>query len=632
MCGIAGIINFDRSPIEIGGLKAMTDSLRHRGPDDEGYYLFGDSGGFLLKNRLEMSGFHDKFPWLGLSHRRLSIIDLSEGSQPMLSDDGNLALVFNGEIYNYIEVRDELRALGCEFRTHSDTEVLLVSYQKWGVECLKRFNGMFAFALLDIRKRKVFFARDRLGKKPLFYFQDARRFVFSSELPSLLKMVDAGDGDIDLSLISQFLQYQYVHSPNTIYKKIRRLEQGHCGELDLESGEFRNRSYWDFLPRIDTGISFEDAKARLRDLLYDAVKIRLRSDVPYSAFLSGGIDSSMICSIVAELAGGGFTAYTIGYENASFDESKFAAETARKLGIKHHFEIVRPDCFENVETIATCFGEPFADSSALPTYAVSRIAAQEYKVSITGDGGDEIFAGYNSYDYIRNGMDGSPPSSVMGLRIPEKIRNIVGKSGIFPGESYKTLHRQTMTLWSPETLNDVLRPEFMEGAGASFDSYLENPSDWLTDCQYCDLKTYLHNDILVKVDRMSMLNSLELRSPLLDYRIVEFAFSLPPEYKYAKLAGRWEKKRILKLLAEDVIGVEAVRRPKQGFGFPLHELMMNKGNPFEKLLGEYQSITEKFFKMDAIRAMLSARNDMGAATRLWYIYCFVAWYSRFIDA
>lgn len=629
MCGIAGIINFDRSPVDLHALEGMADALAHRGPDQKGYYLFGARGGKCFDSLSDNPEPLEWGAWLGLAHRRLSIIDLSEGSQPMSTPDGHFTVVFNGEIYNYVELRAELEKLGCKFRTHSDTEVILHAFETWAERCFTRFNGMFSVAIFDREARKVVFARDRLGKKPLFYSHDGHQFIFSSELPSLLRAIDSNDAEIDYSQIHMYLQYQYIHSPQTIYKNIKKLEQGHYAVLDLETFNFQNRGYWSLVPKADTLITFGDAKEKLKELLYDAVRIRLRSDVPYSAFLSGGIDSSMICSIVSELAGNDFTAFTIGYKNRSFDESIFAKEIARKLGIRHQYEILSADFVENIEDIATQFGEPFADSSAIPTYMVSKIAARDYKVAITGDGGDEIFAGYNSYDTIRHGMRGSPPKSFAGIRIPGKVRALLGKAGIFKPEHYKTIHRRAMTLWSSCELKDILLPEFIPEADCCQDEYLSDPPDWLTDCQYCDLKTYLHNDILVKVDRMSMMNSLELRSPLLDYRIVEFAFSLPPEYRYAMSSkGEGGKKHILKEIAADVIGREAVNRPKQGFGFPLHEFVGNKNNPFEKILGEYKQTTEKFFRVDKIAEMMKSGHDMGSATKLWYIYCLVAWHAK----
>jgi asparagine synthase (glutamine-hydrolysing) len=627
MCGIAGIINFDGTSPSRAVIRKMTDALRHRGPDGEGYYFHGKTGEYFSH---DLSGNIPSDANIALSHRRLSIIDISEGTQPMSTPDKSLWIVFNGEIYNYVELKQELK--NCEFRTHSDTEVILNAYKTWGIDCLKKLNGMFAFALYDKNNDKIIFARDRLGKKPLFYYRDAKQFVFSSELPSLLQALEVGESDIDLTMIPYFLQYQYLPSPKTIFKNIDKLEQGYFAELNLKNCEFRKKAYWELNPQIDKKISFGDAKDKLKEILYDAVKIRLRSDVPYSAFLSGGIDSSMICKIVSELAGNKFTAYTIGYKDSSFDESLFAKETAEKLGIKHNFEIISPSFFENVASIATQFGEPFADSSALPTFAVSKIASKDYKVAITGDGGDELFAGYNSYDTIRSGMDAYPPPHLKGIRIPEKIRRIIGKSGFFPGETnYKKLHRQTMTIWSADNLREILLPEFLPKTEESFDRYMAKPADWLTDCQFCDLTTYLHNDILVKTDRMSMMNSLELRSPILDYRIVEFAFSLPPEFKYAKIAGKWDKKRILKSLAAEFLGEKAVSRPKQGFGFPLYDFFRGRQKLFESLLDDDIGITKQFFRTDSISKMLKNKNDMGDATRLWYIYCFVSWFKTAIQ-
>ncbi|NOY75829.1 MAG: asparagine synthase (glutamine-hydrolyzing) [Kiritimatiellaeota bacterium] len=626
MCGICGIIRFDDQPVDIDALVRMNDALSHRGPDAEGFLLVGRVG--------ETECFHDSRPnpsfdpGVGLGHRRLSIIDIDGGQQPMSYENGYFWVVFNGEIYNYIELKQELSNLGRRFHSTSDTEVLLAAYAQWGEKCLDRINGMFSFCIYDIKSKRLFMARDRLGKKPLYYHRTDSCFLFSSELPSLLAAIDVSDDDLDFSMIGSYIQYQYIHSPKTIFKNIRKMEAGSCVTLTLDGASWNERRYWEIKQFADTDLSYDDACEKLTELLYDAVKIRLRTDVAYSAFLSGGIDSSMICKIIAEIAGDSFTAYTIGYEDAAFDESPYAAEIAESIGVKHHFEIIGTDFFDNVDDIIAQFGEPFADSSALPTYAVSKIAASNYKVALTGDGGDEIFAGYNSYDTIRNDLAGHAPERLCGVRIPDRVRAWMSKCGVFPPGDYKRSHRRAMTIWSNDAIADILRPEL---AADGLDEYMSAPPDWLTDCQYCDLKTYLHNDILTKVDRMSMMNSLELRSPLLDYRIVEFAFSLPPEYKYAKTSDGWEKKRILKRVASKFLSKETLARPKRGFGFPVHNFMRGRKNLFETLLTEHLPVTRRFFRESAIKTMLDSSAEIGVATRLWYIYCFIVWRERYLS-
>jgi asparagine synthase (glutamine-hydrolysing) len=627
MCGIAGIIDLRDSSFDETTLVKMNDAIVSRGPDQEGYFFAGHNNQTTLS---DSPAFSHNFKFkVALAHRRLSIIDLSDGFQPMISD-GESAIVFNGEIYNYLEIRNDLKDYGVFFETNSDTEVILKAYRRWGFDCLKKLNGMFAFAIYDMRKNILFAARDRLGKKPFYFKKDDNSFIFSSELPSLLRAVKLGDSDVNTSCIASFLQFQYVHSPQSIYKNIYKLKPAHFISLDLGSGQMQESSYWKLSAQTDYSMSFEEASEEAGNILENATSIRLRSDVPVAAFLSGGVDSSMICSLMRKISDKSFTAFTIGYENVDFDESAHAAETAKHLGLDFHKEIIDIDFFDDIDGILTRFGEPFGDSSCLPTYAVSKIASSDYKVVLTGDGGDEIFAGYNTYESIRQNVSCASSNGCFSGFIG-KLKRMILNTPDSDAFAYRRHHRQVMTLFKDEELQNLLLPDIWDNRREPNERYLEKPENWLVDCQHSDLKTYLVDDILTKVDRMSMMNSLELRSPLLDYRLVELAFRLPMEYKFCKTqSGVWEKKRILKNIASKYLSRETLDRPKQGFGFPVGNFLDKNAFLFKKLLTDFRSSTEKFFYLKPIEDMLKKHGDMNTAVRLWYIYCFIVWHHRYI--
>jgi asparagine synthase (glutamine-hydrolysing) len=555
MCGIAGVIEFaNPSDLSPSSLERMAGVLRHRGPDDQGFYVSGGTA---------------------LVHRRLSIIDLSAGGhQPKESEDGAHTVVFNGEIYNFPELRADLEARGESFTTRSDTEVLLRAYRVWGVDCLSRLNGMFAFAIWDSRRRVLFAARDRLGKKPFFYYEDGRRLVFGSEIKAILAYGNV-DREIDVGAVDQYLTDHVIPAPRTVFRKVRKLLPGHY--LLFENGQSETRPYWTFEFQPDPVDRGEDAYVEeLEHLLRGAVRRRLLSDVPVGAFLSGGLDSSVVVAMMAQLSDQPVKTYTVGFSERGYSEVEDARIIARHFGTEHHEMIVEPSAISILPDLVWHYDEPFGDSSAVPTYYVSRMAASHVKVALSGDGGDEVFAGYTRY----RAAERNPFWSW----IPERIRSralgpLVGTIPIdWPGRNrlYEMAHASGIApgygLGLYPYIKERLYTPSMRAAAAANPSSRETyatllkGSDWdpVTRLQYLDTVRYLPDDILTKVDRASMAHSLETRAPLLDYTLVEFLARVPSRHKLRDGV----QKILLRRLAAKLLPQSALQKPKQGFGIP----------------------------------------------------------------
>ncbi len=507
MCGIAGVLRRDGAPVGNQLLWAMTTVLGHRGPDGEGFFTQGP---------------------VGLGHRRLAIIDLVTGDQPMSNDDGSIHLIFNGEIYNFRELRKELEARGHKFWTGSDTEVILRAYESYGVECLGRLRGMFAFAIWDDRRGRLFLARDRIGIKPLVYAWDGRRLLFASEIKAILKDPSV-PRELDWEALRDYLTFFYIPSPRTIFRGIRKLPPACYLVLDLERGEPEVRRYWDlhFIP--DDNRSEAEWLQGLRWQLQEAVRSHLVSDVPIGAFLSGGMDSSTMVALMAQAAGGPVRTFSIGFDEADFNELSYARRMARRYGTDHYEFVVKPDALDALPRLAWQFDEPFADSSALPAYYVAKITREHVTVALSGDGGDENFAGYLRYarslalherlDQLP-GLLARPLLRLASRFLPPGVRGqgYLDLLGADPVERYfrmvtfqrsETLRRlltaEAQAQVSPEVSPRHFRQLALEGA----------PPDYVSMLQYLDVRTYLPEDILTKVDRTSMLVSLEARVPLL---------------------------------------------------------------------------------------------------------------------
>ena len=563
MCGIAGIFDLgERRPIDESLLVAMRDSLRHRGPDDEGLHVE---------------------PGVGLGHRRLSIIDLSGGHQPCYNEDSTVVVVYNGEIYNFQALVEELSALGHTFRSSCDTEVLVHAWEEWGEASVERYNGMFAFALWDRNRKTAFLARDRLGIKPLYYARtDDGRVLFGSELKSLL--VDPRlSRELAPEAVEEFFAYGYVPEPRSIFRRVQKLSPGHTLSLTPE-GASEPRRYWDVTFDAIEGGSDDALGEELIGRFRQAVSKRLMSDVPLGAFLSGGVDSSAVVAMMAGESEEAVNTCSIAFGEREFDESVFAARVAEQYQTNHYVESVKPDDIELLDRLASLYDEPFADSSAMPTYRVSELARKRVTVALSGDGGDENFAGYRRYRWhsyeerMRAFMPASLRRPLFGLLGRAYPKADWAPKILRAKSTLEALARDSIEGYfhSVSILGDSLRSRLFSGGfrkrlgGYGAIEVLRRhgqnaPEHPLSRVQYLDLKTYLVGDILTKVDRASMAHSLEVRVPILDHELVEWAATLPPQ---AKLRGR-EGKFLFKRSLENYLPHDVLYRPKMGFAVPL---------------------------------------------------------------
>jgi asparagine synthase (glutamine-hydrolysing) len=563
MCGIAGIVQ-TAGPVDREALRRMTSTLHRRGPDDEEYHIADDlSGGTSV----------------GLGFRRLAIIDLSGGRQPMCNEDGSLWIVCNGELYNYQDLRRELEARGHKFRTHCDVETLLHLYEEKGVDCVSAVNGMFAAAIWDARAQTLFLARDRLGKKPLYYRATPNRLLFGSEVKALLQH-PACPRELDRRSLSKYLAYEYVPSPHCIFQGINKLPAGHT--LTWTRGETRIRRYWDLqfpepLRRPEAQIAEE-----LRERFKQAVRLRLISDVPLGVFLSGGIDSSAVVAMMAELRPAAqIKTFAIGFEEQSFDESRYARRVAEHFGTEHHQDILQSrELLDMLPEVASFLDEPFADASVIPTYLLSRFTRQHVTVALGGDGGDELFAGYPTFPAHRLARFYRLPQ-VVHNRLAVPLANLLPVSTDNFSFDFK-LKRFLRGAIAPPAIRDQIwlgaftpaeQETLLEGMAGDIDHY-EDVAQVEKDCptrdpvhrlvyQYC--KLYLAEDILVKVDRASMACSLEARAPFLDYTFVEFVNSIPSHLKLNGLKSKY----ILKQAMRGKLPPDILARGKKGFGIPV---------------------------------------------------------------
>ena len=565
MCGIAGIVDL-RETRDVGQplLRAMTDALTHRGPDESGLHLE---------------------PGVGLGHRRLSIIDLASGQQPMASEDQRCWLTYNGEVYNFRELRTELEAAGYPFRTHSDTEVLLRGWQHWGEDCVRHFRGMFAFAVWDAGQRVLFLARDRLGVKPLYYaLLGDGRVLFASELKAIMLCPQVAR-DLDPLAVEEYFAYGYVPDPRTIYRSVAKLPPGHTLLLRHGAAPGPTREYWDVPFKLDRGITLAAACEELVERTRTAVELRLVSEVPLGAFLSGGVDSSAVVALMAGLQDEPVNTCSIAFDVPGFDESKYAADIAMRFGTRHHVRQVSPDDYDLVDKLIDLYDEPYADSSALPTYRVCELARERVTVALSGDGGDENYAGYRRYK-LHMAEEAVRSRVPLGLR-----RALFGPLGrLYPKAdwaprvlraktTFQSLARDSVAAYfhTVSIFNDELRarlwsPAFVRelqgySAGEVLRAHAARaPTDHpLSLVQYLDMKTYLPGDILTKVDRASMAHALEVREPLLDHPLVEWISSLPPEFKLRGGEGKYVFKKAL----EPLVPHDVLYRDKMGFAVPL---------------------------------------------------------------
>jgi len=624
MCGIAGIVGIEPTySAEAADVHQMCQTIVHRGPDDEGIYLHGRAG---------------------LGMRRLSIIDLSTGHQPIHNEDRNIWVVFNGEIYNFPELRPELEERGHHFYTNSDTEVIVHLYEEYGVECVKKLRGMFALAVWDQRKEKLFLARDRFGKKPLYYGMDGTRLLFGSEIKTILACAP-GLAEIAPQGLLGFFHFGYIPDPNTSFKRIKKLPPGH--HLQFSNGQVRVQKYWD-LPAYGTyePRSEEECLEELEQRMAEAVRVRLISDVPLGALLSGGVDSSIVVALMARFSSRPVKTFSIGFPNADFNESEHARAVAKQFGTEHHELYVEPNIEETVHLLTESLEEPFGDSSIVPTYHVCRLARQHVTVALAGDGGDELFAGYERYgSYLgRRGVRLFPfetgrwyrkhvhpivPTGWRGRRflynlsLPLRERYLDGVSLLPTSHRERNIFSKDFLAWADKQPSPYVSfLHFMEHGPAS---------DPLSEVQYLDAKTYLSGDILTKVDRMSMANSLEVRAPFLDHPLAEWAATLSPRWKL-RLG---ELKYVLKKLAERLnIPKKVLYRPKQGFSMPLlHWFRQNPAPALLDILLEPKTIQRGYFEKSGVAQRLSEhrRGVRDRSWELWHLLIFELWHRNFME-
>lgn len=623
MCGLCGIFNVgSQERVERASLKAMADTIAHRGPDDEGFFTSGS---------------------IGLAHRRLSIIDLQGGRQPMASPDGSIVVVFNGEIYNFLELRRRLESKGYVFQTKSDTEVIIYLYQEVGEACFQELFGMFAIAIWDARNRKLVLARDRVGKKPLFYLYDGKRCVFASEMKAILELPGI-PRDIDLEALSDYFSLLYVPAPKSIFRHIRKLLPGHYAVISDRG--FREVKYWDLTFSGVEERSEEEWAEQVVSVYREAVRIRLMSEVPLGAFLSGGVDSSSVVAIMSQLMGEPVITSSIGFKDKEFDELDYARLIAERFKTKHHEQVVEPDAAGILDRLVWHYDEPFADSSAIPTYYVSKVAREHVTVTLSGDGGDEIFAGYRRYllDVRENSLREVIPTPVRRA-VFGPLARVYPKADwaprIFRGkatfESLACSHIEgyfrSVSACRPETKAHILHPDVQRGLGGYdtldiFRSYYEQAgtSDPLSRIQYVDVKTYLPDDILAKVDRASMATSLEVRSPLLDHRMIELASRIPSSFKLKGGIGKY----IFKKSLESLLPSEVLYRKKMGFAVPLAAWLRQDLKPMAEdllLAGPSDALLDRRGVEQLWRQHQSGLRDR--STPLWTILMYRLWRRRF---
>ena len=626
MCGIAGIAALDAAsalaPEAAAQVRAMTASMAYRGPDGEGVELLGS---------------------VCLGHRRLSIIDLAGGAQPMRDASGKLAIVFNGEIYNFKDIRRELEAQGARFQTRSDTEVVLEAYRAWGTDCLARFDGMFAFALWDNQARRLFCARDRFGKKPFFYTVQQGRFVFASEL-TCLKQVPGLAFTLDPQSLSRYLAYQYVPCPATMFREARQLPPAHA--LVLEGGSPAVFRWWDMPPACDKGPDEREAMQTLRSLMQKAVARRMVSDVPLGVFLSGGIDSSIVAGLMATQSTKPIETFSIGFTEASYDESAYARCVAEAFKTRHHERILSAEaCADILPDVAGAMDVPMADASCAPTWLLSKATREHVTVALGGDGADELWAGYEHYIGfdIAERYNALPEFLRKGLLEP-LCRHLPASSGyVNPRLAAETFLRAAarpawqriqsmLTAFTPDMQAEILASPDMAFLKdeALFAPTFADYSHWpdaspLKRAFHVYAREFLLDDILVKVDRCSMLNSLEVRAPFLDRDVVDFVCRLPVR---CKLRG-FKRKYLLKKAFARLLPKMILKRNKRGFQIPVAQWLRGRMRPLmEDLLGKDALLADGFFAPSAVRRLMddhvAGRRDLRVP--LWTLMVFQLWW------
>lgn len=609
MCGISGI--FSDRPVVLDLVENSIEKISHRGPDESGF-------------------FHHQNCVLGMC--RLSIIDVSSGQQPSYNQERDVVSVFNGEIYNFRELRQNLISRGHQIKGLGDSALIPFLYQEYGEAFQSKLQGMFAIALFDLRRNRLILVRDRLGKKPLWYSQQGSTFYFSSEVKGLLSL--GVKRKLDESVIPEFLSYGYINAPRSAILDVKQLPPATL--LVIENGQSNLKQYWNPSDIPEASISFEDAKHETTRLLRDAVKTRLVSERPIGAFLSGGIDSTIVTALMQEESESAVHTYSIGFSDTKFDESRFAKEVAKAIGTIHHQRVVEADPHLIVETLSKVLDQPFADSSIIPTFLLSKFAREEVVVALSGDGGDEGFAGYERYRAGRLLDSINPLLAFNPLRVfptdrftNPRVRKLIRHSRF---QSLSTRYSGFQSLFQLSDLNSILNPELLGKYNSSNFLNLWNSiptSDRVRKMQEMDIRTYLPGDLMYKVDMASMANSLEVRSPFLDYRVVEFGLSLPAKYKI----GGGENKHILREIARGLVPPMLIDRPKMGFGIPRAKWLRQdlKGLVQEVLLDE-RSRSRGWYQFNKVEEILkNHQRGLELDSLIWPMFMLELWAKTWID-
>lgn len=609
MCGIFGIVNFNgKSLSNEHDINNACDVITHRGPDESGIYK--DKGVVFV-------------------HTRLSIIDIGGGKQPMYTDDKNIAITYNGEIYNFSEIRDELIKKGHSFKTSSDTEVLLRSYIEYGNYCFNMFNGMFAVAIWNKSHNTLILARDRMGKKPLYYAYFNDTVVFASELKSIYA-VNILAKEIDRQSLQDYFTFGYIPTPKTIYKDIYKLESSTYSVFSKDG--LKKIKYWDLKYTTDSSISFSQARSDIKRILEKAVQDRLVSDVPFGAFLSGGIDSSIVVSIMQKYLQNPVKTFSIGFDVSKYNELDDARLISKHIGTDHTEYMLTNTCTDIVSEFTSFYDEPFGDSSSLPTYFVSKLACSDVKMVLTGDGGDEVFGGYKRYSrHLFNNMVKSIPfadtaSNVLN-RLPLSYSRKAGKALKRALHNYPLNYLQEVAITNSELARELINvdDDFYDSYN-TFASFYSSQNTELNSIYYGDMKSYMQDDILVKIDRMSMANSIELRSPFLDVNLLEYSAKLPETYKTKMKMG----KLILRDIAEDYVPEKIIHNKKKGFGIPLKEWFKNDlKNMLCDLLESNKNKNILNYKL-INHLIYEHTNDICDNSEvLWLVLCFEIWNNEY---
>jgi asparagine synthase (glutamine-hydrolysing) len=627
MCGICGKLNFSEKPVSLDLVRDMNQTLKHRGPDEEGFY-------FSVQ------------PGLGMAMRRLKIIDLATGSQPIFNETRDIAVILNGEIYNYIEIRKELEKLGHIFTTHSDTEVLVHAYEAFGLNFLNVLNGMFAFALWDEQKQQLLLARDRMGIKPLYYRQNAKGLSFSSEIKALLKDPECPK-DLDALALDDYFSVLYIPTPNSVFKAIKKLEPGHYLLCDLKKKTLANEAYWQhplILNPPDLGWAFYEQK--LDTLFKDILKLQMRADVPNGLFLSSGLDSGTIAYYASQISSQKVNSFTMDFPESSYSECQGARSIAQACGCMHHEMPVESNIEELILKTTDFFDEPFADSSAIPTYLLCELARKNIVVALSGEGGDELFAGYPTYlatrlapyyrkwpgpiRHIFSRLVQKLPISWERLSWEYKLKEFTRGAQYVPEKS----HYAWKEIFTPDLKHTLYEQSFLQATQGhdSFESFKKifekaGHGIELEKLLYVDQQTYLADQFLVKSDRMSMAHSLEVRVPILDHRMVEFAAEIPAHYKLRGFTTKWALRKLMQgKLPESVIWGS-----KKGFSPPIAYWISGKLRRFVEAILAPESIRKTgILRADAVGILLkehlSKKRDHHR--RIWAILNFILWHRK----